>query len=312
MTTDATYGGPGWRPRSRPHHEELDGSTWSACGLSSEVGPLRQVVLAWPGSELELKEPPDRWLMLRRPDLPRLQAQCEALAAAYERHGVRVHIARPDRPPRPNHIFQRDLFFMTPEGAGLGRPAAQQRAGEERVVAETLARLGVPILRTLRGCATFEGADALWLDDRTVLVGVGLRTNQAAFEVLASVLAEVGAVAVPVPMPSSGIQHLLGVVNFVDRDLAALRPAISLPGLRERLEAAGVQAIELRESDEVRSRGALNFVTLEPRKLLMPADCPRTRARYEAEGIEVHEADVSEYLAAAGGIGCATGILERG
>jgi N-dimethylarginine dimethylaminohydrolase len=56
----------------------------------------------------------------------------------------------------------------------------------------------------------------------------------------------------------------------------------------------------------------MNFVTLAPRHLLMPAGCPRTRARYEARGIRVEEVDVSEYLLAAGGIGCATGVLARG
>jgi N-dimethylarginine dimethylaminohydrolase len=43
----------------------------------------------------------------------------------------------------------------------------------------------------------------------------------------------------------------------------------------------------------------------------MPARCPRTRAIYEAHGIECFEVDVSEYIKAAGALGCLTGILRR-
>ena len=70
MSTEATYGGPGWQPRTLSHAEEL-GSLWHACGVSSEITPLRQVLLAWPGAEQDYDEPPDSWLMLRRPDLAR-------------------------------------------------------------------------------------------------------------------------------------------------------------------------------------------------------------------------------------------------
>ena len=37
-------------------------------------------------------------------------------------------------------------------------------------VARRLADLGIPILRTIRGSGTFEGADAAWLDPHTLLL----------------------------------------------------------------------------------------------------------------------------------------------
>jgi len=311
MTTPATYGGTGWQSRARSHDEELDGGIWSVCGVDSEISPLRQVLLSWPGDELDYAEDPDAWLMLRKPDLTRLQHQCRAVVDTYERLGVKVRLARPKRRSLPNHVFQRDLFFMTPEGAVVARPAAEQRAGEERQAAESLARLGVPILMSFRGRETFEGADALWLDARTVLVGVGLRTNEAALERLRGLLGEFGVDTVKVPMPTQGVQHLLGVVNLIDTDLAAIRSGYVHPSLLERFEAQGVDTIDLPEHDEITERGSMNFVTLGPRRLLMPTDCPLTRARYEAAGIEVHEVDVGEYLAAAGGVGCLTGIVAR-
>jgi N-dimethylarginine dimethylaminohydrolase len=56
---------------------------------------------------------------------------------------------------------------------------------------------------------------------------------------------------------------------------------------------------------------ALNFVTLRPRRVLMPANCPKTSSVYKANGTNCIEVDISEFIKAAGGIGCLTGILKR-
>ena len=145
----ATHGGAGWLARTATHAEEIAaGELWSPYSVRSEVAPLQAVLLSWPGEELALDGDPDEQLMLEPVDVPAIQAQAEGLQAAYESAGVRVHLFRPDTPPPPNLIFMRDLFFMTPEGAILARPAALQRAGEERFAARALTAAGVPILGT--------------------------------------------------------------------------------------------------------------------------------------------------------------------
>ena len=211
--------------------------------------------------------------------------------------------------PPPNFLFQRDLYWMTPEGAVLARMAAEQRAGEERAMAAILANLGVPILLTPRGAATFEGADALWLDRHTVLLGVGRRTNAAAVAQIGPLLASMG-VSQRVGALHPGVQHTLGSVNLIDEGLAAVLTDRLDPSLRAHLR--GIERIELPSDAETLNGRAMNFVTLGPRKILMPADCPRTAERFAAHGVEVVTVGISQYLLAAGGMGCATGILHRG
>jgi N-dimethylarginine dimethylaminohydrolase len=305
----STLGGSGWVPRGGTHAGDL-GAIWAPYRVRSSSAPLTAVLLAEPGEEMDYPEDPSDWLMYARPDRARIHAQAYALAAAYEAAGVRAHLVRPralegGRTPTPNHVFCCDLFFMTPEGAVLARMAAKQRAGEERGAAEMLARLGVPILMTPRGDATFEGADATWLDERTVLVGVGKRTNMAAVEQIRRVV-DADVIAAEV---GQGVQHLLGVVNPVDEKSACVLTRHMTPSLREALR--GWRLIELESDEETEDRRAMNFVTLGPRKILMPAHCPRTRERYEREGIACIEVEVSEYIKAAGAIGCLTGVLGR-
>jgi N-dimethylarginine dimethylaminohydrolase len=307
--TAASFGGPGFKPRSGTHADDIARGRWGACGVASEVGRLRQVLLAQPGPELELQGTPDEYLMLERVDLDAMKRQTLALKEVYRQHGVTAHVYDPVKRPPPNWIFMRDLFFMTPEGALLARTASEQRAGEERFAASALADLGICVLGAPRGNAVFEGADALWLDRRTVLVGVGNRTNELGLEFLRRVLTEMSVDVVPVEI-TPAVQHLLGAVNFLDVGLCALAVDGAGPTLRRELQARNVQFIEFggREISEGR---AMNFVTLGPRKIVMPANCPQTRARLERAGVTCVEVDVSEYLRAAGGMGCATGIVER-
>lgn len=305
----STLMGPGWRPRTASHAEELKrGGIWGGYGVRSEVAPLTAVLLTWPGDGLAFAGDPADWLMDARPDLVRMREEAEGVADAYTRAGVEVRWMRPEGAAPPNLVFACDLFFMTPEGAILARMAAEQRAGEERYAAAALASAGVPLLATPTGHATFEGADALWLAEDLVMVGLGRRTNEAGFRTVGRVLADQGVRCVGVDLPPT-VQHLLGAVNLVDRDLAVAWGAT--PSLRAALAEAGVRTLDFIDDDEVVHGRALNFVTLAPREVLMPAGNPRTRARLEAAGVRVTERPVSQYLRAAGAIGCLTGVLGR-
>ncbi|WP_404954587.1 dimethylarginine dimethylaminohydrolase family protein [Streptomyces sp. 147326] len=307
----STLGGVGWTPRETTHAAEVDaGRVWSRCGYRSEVAPLRTVLLAWPPDSIAAVTDAREQLMTTPVDLGRLRDQTEAVAAAYRSHGVDVHVFRPPSGAPPNVIFQRDLFLVTPQGAVVGRTASRQRRGEERYATTALAGAGIPILHTVRGTGTFEGADALWVDDQTLVVGCGFRTNGSGARAVAQVLREQGADVVPVPL-GPGVQHLLGSVVFVGHRRAVLRASAATEPLREVLRARDYELLEFEDDEEVVYGRSLNVVTLRPGKVLMPDGCPRTRRRLEARGLEVVVVGVGEYVKAAGALGCLTGILER-
>jgi arginine deiminase len=305
----AAYGGNGWSPRVASLREEI-GHVWGACGLASEWAPLRAVLLHRPGAELEAVSDPNDAQMLAPLDPVRAREQHDALAQAYHEAGVTVHYVEPSEGASPNLMFVADLMFMTPEGAIVGRPASNVRAGEERFVARRLAGLGIPILRSVRGTGTFEGADAAWVDAGTVLLATGLRTNPEGAEQVAGLLAEMGVEIVFLGLPY-GAMHLMGQLRFADRDLA-IGWAGRVPYTAiEALRARGFTVLLLPDEREAVRGFALNFVTLGPRRILMVAGNPITQAFYEKAGIACHTVEVEELLKAAGGIGCLTGILER-
>jgi arginine deiminase len=305
----AAYGGPGWSPRTASLREEM-ASVWSACAVSTEWSPLRAVLLHRPGVELEAAADPDSSQMLAPLDAAVAQKQHDALAQAYRDLGVQVHYVDPPEEPPPNLMFVADLLFMTPEGAILGRPASTVRAGEERLVARRLAELGIPILRSVRGSGTFEGADAAWIDPQTVLLATGLRTNHEGAAQVTSLLQEMAVDVIPVGLPY-GTMHLMGQLRFADRDLAFAWPGRVPHAAVEALRARGYTVLFLPHETEARHGMALNFVTLGPRRILMAAGNPSTRAFYGEAGIDCLTVGVDQLVKAAGGIGCLTGILHR-
>jgi N-dimethylarginine dimethylaminohydrolase len=314
----AAYGGPGWLPRTASTREEI-GAIWAPCGVDSEWAPLRAVLLHRPGAELEAAAADANAVQMLAPvDVQRAQAQHEGLAVAYRRAGVEVHyveptsspLVEPAQAPPPNLMFAADLFFMTPEGAILGRPASTVRAGEERLVARRLAALGVPILHSVHGTATFEGADAAWLAPDAVLLARGLRTNAEGAAQVSGALREMGVQAIQVDMPP-GTMHLMGQLRFIGPDLALGWPGRLSGATREAVEAYGYRLEHVPDEAEASQGMALNFVTLGPRHILMASGNPITQAFYEALGITCQAIAVDELARAAGGIGCLTGVLHR-
>lgn len=305
----AAYGGPGWSPRETSLQSEL-GAIWGMCGINTEWSTLRSVLLHRPGRELGTFPDPNAVQMLGPLDITRAGEQHDAIAQAYEKVGVIVNRVQPAASPTPNLMFVADLLFMTAEGAIVGRPASTVRAGEERWIARRLSELGIPILRTVRGTGTFEGADAAWIDVRAALVATGLRTNAEGAAQVQSTLEEMGIEVIQVGLPF-GAMHLMGTLRFLDRDLAVARRGRVPYAAVEALQRRGYRVLFAPDRAEIEHGSALNFVTLGPSRILMAAGNPISQGFFEEQGIVCHAVEVDELIKAAGGIGCMTGILQR-
>jgi N-dimethylarginine dimethylaminohydrolase len=304
------YGGAAWSPRLLSMVEDM-ASTWGDWGVDSEVGRLRAVLLRRPGPELDAVTDFDAMQM--RADLqPEIvRAQHDALADAYRAHDVAVHFVEKGNPAKPNSFFIRDLMLMTPEGAIVTRPASTVRAGEERLVAEALASAGVPILMTVHGSGTFEGADAIWINRELCFVAEGLRTNEEGADQVERMLREIGVPnVVRVGLPH-GAMHLDGLLAILDRDLAVVWPRRTPFKVVDTLRKHGFRFLEVEDEVEAHHCLPLNFVALAPGEILMPKGGHSMRRRYEDAGVRCHTVEIAECIKAGGGIHCMTGFLKR-
>lgn len=309
-TLTGAYGGEKWSQRHARMREDMP-LWWGDWGCSSECGTLRAVLLRRPGPELDAIEDFDAVQMRADLDSALARAQHDDMAAAYEANGVSVYRVANGRMDKPNSFFLRDLMLMTPEGAIITRPASTVRAGEERFVAEALAAIGVPILMTVHGGGTFEGADVSWVDDDLCFLAEGLRTNEEGANQVERMLREIGvSQVVRVGLPY-GAMHLDGLLNFLDRDLAVIWPRRTPFKIVQTLRERGFRFIEVEDEAEAQSCLPMNFVALAPGVVLMPEGGDRLREKYEAAGVTCQTVEIRELIKAGGGIHCMTGFLKR-
>jgi arginine deiminase len=279
------------------------------CGVRDELSPLVSVLLHRPGQELSASADPAAVHMLEPLDVDTARAQHDTLAEVYREAGVGVAYLQPSATPPPNTMYMADLFFMTPKGAILARPASPVRRGEELLVAERLAKMGIPVLGSVRGDGTFEGADAAWISPGRVLVGRGQRTNPDGADQVRGFLKELDVEVDAVDLPAE-VMHLMGVLRFVGEKLALGWPGRLPDKAVEVLQNASYEVI-LPPDEEELNHMAMNLVTLSPRRVLMPAERPRTRRFLEGAGVSCRTVAVDELIKGAGGIGCLTGVLKR-
>lgn len=313
ITQYSAYSGGSWKPRIRSHAQEVGTEIWAPTGVNSEFSQLKEVLLCKPDSSFKKVEHPERVQFLEVVNWRLLAKELKALEEVLGRYKIKIHQINPQafKSPPPNLIFVRDLFFATPWGAILGRTASRVRAGEEKWAQEALARAGVPLLRAITGDGTFEGADALWLTQDTVLVGIGNRTNEEGLRQLKSVLSEYSVKVLAVELPQK-VQHLLGMLQLVGKNTALLRTEISSRRLQKILNRFEYQTISVPESKEVTRFQAMNVVTLREREVIMPKNCPLLASLLIRNGIKiVAQLEVTQLARAAGGFACATGIVSR-
>jgi dimethylargininase len=221
------------------------------------------------------------------PDAGELEREHEAFRGLLAEAGAEVIVARTPLPMNPDAIYTYDPALVTERGAILLRPGKEGRRGEPDTMAADLVEAGVPILGRLEAPALAEGGDTVWLDERTLLVGLGYRTNEAGAEALRALLPGVDVLAYDLPhLNGAGeVLHLMSLLSPLDRDLALVYLPLMPVRLVQLLEARGLRLVEVPE-DEFWSMGP-NVLALGPRRALALDGNPETRRRMEAAGVEV-------------------------
>ena len=283
------------------------------CGGHSMTARLRSVLVRRPAPPATGEE----WRAFGYPrpvDDALAEREHAAFRALLARAGTEVVEAGPDEPGQLDAIFAYDPSIITDAGAVLLRPGKSLRLAETELAERSYEELGIPILGRIEAPGTVEGGDTLWLDERTLAVGRGYRTNDARIAQLGAILAAIGVTVVSVALPHwrgpDECLHLMSLISPVAADLAVVYlPLLATPFVEE-LRARGWRFVEVPDG-EFDTLGC-NVLALAPYRCLVCDGNPITRARLEAAGCQVIAYTGNEIsLNRAGGPTCLTRPLWR-
>ena len=211
-------------------------------------------------------------------------------------------------------IYVHDPVNITKTGAILCNMGKLQRQHEPSAIRDYMLELGIPILGTIEGDGHLEGGDLLWLDERTLAVGRGYRTNDEGIRQLRQLTESFVDELVVVPLPHwhgpNEVLHLMSLISLLDRDLAAVYSKLLTLPFREWLLSRGITLLEIPDDEFETMAG--NILAIAPRKCIMLSGNSQTKEMLELEGVQVWEYKGDEIsLKGAGGPTCLTRPILR-
>jgi dimethylargininase len=262
--------------------------TAGAWGGQSMVAHLRRVLVRRPAPPATGEEYAN-FAYPRPVDHARAEREHEAFRAILEDVGAEVIAAGPDEPGLLDAIFAYDPSLITSSGAILLRPGKALRLPEVDLAERAYLEFGIPILGRIEAPGTVEGGDTIWLDEGTLAVGRGYRTNDEGIRQLREILAGIGVEVLTVDLPHwrgpGECLHLMSFISPIAERLAVVYlPLMSVPFVGE-LERRGWSFIEV--PDEEFDTHGCNVLALAPMHALVCDGNPVTRARLEAAGCRV-------------------------
>ena len=248
------------------------------------------------------------------PDFAEAQSQHEALCRELKTAGAEVI----DLPASPSlsldAVYTHDSSLATDHGLIVMRPGKPNRIAEGPHHASFCKSLDVPTLGAIEPPGTTEAGDIVWLDDKTLLIGHGYRTNAEGIRQMRNLLSPKGIEVLSAPLPHgpgpSACLHLMSLISLLDEHTAL----VDLPWLAvetvELLKCRGFNFIEIDASE--RETLACNVLALGNNRLLAIEENKKTNARLRQSGFSVQTFPATELcINGSGGPTCLTRPLLR-
>jgi dimethylargininase len=227
-------------------------------------------------------------------DVALARQQHAAYEQALEQAGARI-VRLPAADDHPDATFVEDTALVLDELAVIPIMGAASRRGETVEVERCLSAYR-PIARLVPP-ATLDGGDVMRVE-RSIFVGLGARTNQAAVEQLRALASPYGYEVTAVA--PKGCLHLKSACTYLGRGVVLANP--------EWVDGSCLSGIELVPVAPEEPFGA--NARAVGGKLLYAAGFPRTLARLEQHGFDVLTVETGELRKAESAITCMSLVFE--
>ncbi len=285
---------------------------------SSMYRPLKRVIVKHPNSAFlnqdHLSKEWEKFNYLGEPNFEEAVREFTSFIAVLEKYVPQIDYLPASAEVGMDSLYAHDPVKFTPEGAIILKSGKKLRQPEAVVYKEFLTERGIKIVGELTGDAMSDGGDIVWLDDKTLVVGRGYRTNDEAIrqlkEITAPFVDEFIIVQLPHDQGEAECLHLMSFISMVDRDLAVVHSRLMPVFFRQLLIERGIQLIEVPEN-EYHTLGC-NVLALAPRVCVIANGNASTKQQLIDAGATVYEYKGEEIsVKGTGGPTCLTSPVVR-
>jgi N-dimethylarginine dimethylaminohydrolase len=252
---------------------------------------------------------------LHSPDFVTAQTQHDELCRQLQAAGAEVAHLPTSSSLSLDAIYTHDPSLATDYGVITMNPGKPNRVAEAAHHREFFKGLGISLLGAIKPPGATEAGDMLWLDAKTLLIGLGYRTNALGIAQMRALLTAKGIDGISAPLPHgpgpTACLHLMSLISLLDEQTAV----VDLPWLAvetvELLKCRGYRLVEIDYSE--RDTLACNVLSLGNRRLLALEENQKTNQKLRQAGFDVRTFLGSELcINGSGGPTCLTRPFLRG
>ncbi|MFD4819121.1 dimethylarginine dimethylaminohydrolase family protein [Peribacillus butanolivorans] len=262
---------------------------------SSMYQPLERVIVKHPNdafiSQEHISQEWRNFNYVEEPDFKEALTEYGDFISILEKYVPNIDYLPASSEVGMDSLYAHDPVKFTSEGAIILKSGKELRQPEANVYKEFCKEKDIPIIGVLTGDAVADGGDIVWLDDRTLVVGHGYRTNAEAIrqlkEMTAHLVDEFIEVQLTHDQGEAECLHLMSFISMVDHDLAVVHSRLMPVFFRKLLIDRGIQLIEVPD-DEYMNLGC-NVLALAPRVCVMSSGNAYTKQQLLDAGATVYE-----------------------
>ncbi|MHA2247173.1 MAG: dimethylarginine dimethylaminohydrolase family protein [Candidatus Hodarchaeales archaeon] len=287
-------------------------------GCQSMIGTLHRVLIKTPKDAFISQEYVNKnWKKFGYKSCPNYEKALEEYSVFEEilkEHVPKINYLPYNENIGLDSIYTHDPVKIMKSGAIILSMGKESREKESQAMKDYLIKSNIPIIGSITGGGKVEGGDLLWLDEKTLAIGRGYRTNDEGIKQLRVLTASIVKKFIVVQLPHGdgpdACLHLMSLVSIIDENLAVVYSKFLSVKFREMLIKRGIQLLEVPE-EEFNTLGS-NVLTIAPRKCIMVAGNQKMKKLLENEGVEVFEYHGEEIsIKGTGGPTCLTCPIVR-
>ena len=277
------------------------------------VNPIRRVLIKHAKesfkNQSELNQSASKLNYLETPNFSKSISDYDQFVKLLKSFDIEIHYLPNNNNTTPDSIYTHDPCIVSNKGVILCSMGKDDRRSEVPAVESYFKSLDIPILGKIKKPGNLEGGDVVWINERSVAVGEGYRSNSEGIKQLKDLLSDLvdNVISVPLPHWTGPLDclHLMSLLSPIDKDLFLVYSRLLPVPFLKYLSLLKIKLIHVPDN-EYDSMGC-NVLAVAPKKVIMLEGNPETKKMLEKNKVEVFCYDGSEIsLKGAGGPTCLT------